>query len=172
MKSSRILLLLAILIAAVAASLWWSHRNAATGPSQITVYYTKDNGTTEVPWTVSMRPRGAGESEAQYERGRVLYAATQSITGPASDVSALRFPAGTHLLSADVTGSTAYVDLSGQVKNQTDVTSETGEFKSLVWTLTSLPGIDRVAVRVEGQQLKTLPGGHLELDEPLRRSDF
>ncbi len=36
---------------------------------------------------------------------------------------------------------------------------ETGEFKALVWTLTALPGVDRVAVRVQGRQLQTLPGG-------------
>ena len=50
--------------------------------------------------------------------------------------------------------------------------NEGGEFKALVWTLTSLPGIDAVAVTVAGKKIATLPGGSFELDEPLRRSDW
>ena len=120
-----------------------------------------------------MRPQQNGESNAEHLSNTVLYAATQAVAGPASDVAAIRFPDGTHVLSATVNDSTATVDLSKEIENQTsDVSGESGEFKALVWTLTALPGIDRVAVRVEGQKLSTLPGGHLELDEPLRRSDW
>lgn len=158
----------------VAGVSWYfaSHKRSPIGQS-ITVYYTKDDGTTEVPWTVSMRPQQPGESAPEHLRNTVLYAATQAIAGPPSSVSAVRFPPGTHVLAADVNDSTATVDLSEEVKNQTGgVLGESGEFKSLVWTLTALPGIDRVAVRVRGQTLSTLPGGHLELDEPLRRSDW
>lgn len=172
MKASRILALLALLVIAAFLSYYMRHRAPSNGGT-ITVYYTKEDGTTEVPWTVSMRPRQAGEPESEHTLNTVLYAATQAVAGPESDKPAIRFPAGTHVLRADVTGSTATVDLSPDVKNQAGgVTPESGEFKALVWTLTALPGIDRVAVRVAGQQLKTLPGGHLEIDEPLRRSDF
>lgn len=139
----------------------------------ITVYYTKTDGGSEEPWTVSMRPRAANESSAAYLRSAVLYAATQAVAGPPADVGALRFPTGTHVLSADVTGSTAQINLSGEVDHEMGgVIGESGAFKALVWTLTSLPGIDSVAVRVEGAQLATLPGGHLEIDEPLHRSDW
>jgi N-acetylmuramoyl-L-alanine amidase len=132
----------------------------------ITVFYTKDDGTTEVPWTVSIRP-GAGLQTT------LSYAATQAVIGPPAGVSAVRFPPGTRVLSSSVNDSTATVDLSNEVKNQTgDVMGESASFKSLVWTLTALPGIDAVAVRVGGQTVHTLPGGHLELDEPLRRSDW
>ena len=158
----------------VAGASWYvaTHRS---GPStdHITVYYTKDDGQTEVPWTVSMRPQQPGESGAEHAHNTVLYAATQAVAGPPSGIAAIRFPEGTHVLSASVNDSTATVDLSGEVKNQTsDVSGETGSFKALVWTLTALPGIDRVAILVQGQKLSTLPGGHLELDEPLRRSDW
>lgn len=120
-----------------------------------------------------MRPQEANESAAEHLQNAVLYAATQAVAGPPSDVQALRFPVGTHVLGASVNDSTATVDLSGEVKNQSaGVLGESGQFKSLVWTLTALPGISQVAVRVQGQTLSTLPGGHLELDEPLRRSDW
>ncbi len=158
----------------VAGVSWYiaSHRGSPVG-EHITVYYTKPDGSSEIPWTVSMRPREAGESAAEHLRNAVLYAATQAVAGPPSTVPSVRFPTGTHVVSADVNDSTATVDLSSEVKNQTGgVLDESGAFKSLVWTLTALPGIDRVAVRVQGQTLSTLPGGHLELDEPLRRSDW
>jgi spore germination protein GerM len=164
-----------IVVLAIIAGIWWywsSHRRSALG-DHVIVYYTKDDGKTEVPWTVSLRPQQPGESAAEHLHNTVLYAATQAVAGPASNVAAVRFPPGTHVLSADVNDSTALVDLSGEVKNQSaGVTGESGQFKALVWTLTALPGIERVAIRVQGQKLDTLPGGHLELDEPLRRSDW
>lgn len=158
----------------IAGISWYvaSHQSSPVG-EHITVYYTKDDGTTEVPWSVSMRPQQSGESSTEHLHNTVLYAATQAVAGPPTSVAAVRFPEGTHVLSADVNESTATVDLSGEVKNQSGgVLGESGAFKSLVWTLTALPGISQVAVRVEGQTLSTLPGGHLELDEPLHRSDW
>jgi spore germination protein GerM len=163
-----------VALAVIAAASWYAatHRHPAAA-DHIVVYYTKDDGVTEVPWTVSMRPQQPRESDAEHQKNTVLYAATQAVAGPPSDVAAIRFPSGTHVLSASVNDSTATVDLSGEVKNQTsDVTGESGAFKSLVWTLTALPGIGQVAVHIQGQTLATLPGGHLEIDEPLRRSDW
>lgn len=171
-RASRAILLL-ILLAIVAGVSWYvtSHRASPVG-ERVTIYYTKPDGGSEVPWSVSMRPQERGESAAEHLRNAVIYTATQAIAGPPSNIQAIRFPAGTHVLDASVNGSTATVDLSGEVKNQTSSYGETGEFKSLVWTLTALPGVNAVAIRVEGQQLETLPGGHLELDEPLHRSDW
>ena len=173
MRTSRAFFWIVVLLI-VAGISWYvsAHRRSPIG-DHITVYYTKTDGASEIPWTVSMRPQESGESAAEHLRNTVLYAATQAVAGPPSTVPAIRFPAGTHVLSADVNESTATVDLSGEVKNlSSGVLGESGAFKALVWTLTAIPGIDRVAVRVEGQTLSTLPGGHLELDEPLRRSDW
>lgn len=173
MRASRLFLLL-VLFAIVAGLAWYvtTHRPSAVG-ERITVYYTKLDGGSEVPWTVTMRPQQPGESAAEHLHNAVIYAATQAIAGPPSTISAIRFPAGTHVLDASVNDSTATVDLSKEVTNQSGgVLGESGQFKALVWTLTALPGIDQVAIRVEGQQIPTLPGGHLELDEPLRRSDW
>lgn len=172
MRTSRVLFWIVLLLIVAAISWHFAHPPSPVG-DHITVYYTKDDGVTEVPWSVSMRPQQRGESNAEHLSNTVLYAATQAVAGPSSDVAAIRFPDGTHVRSATVNDSTATVDLSKEVENQTsDVSGESGAFKALVWTLTALPGIDQVAVRVEGQKLSTLPGGHLELDEPLRRSDW
>ncbi|HLI95133.1 MAG TPA: GerMN domain-containing protein [Candidatus Baltobacteraceae bacterium] len=173
MRTSRAFYWIILLVIAALASWYFTTHGRSPIGDHITVYYTKVDGTTEVPWTVSMRPQLSGESVAEHLRNTVLYAATQAVAGPPGGVSAIRFPQGTHLLSAGVNDSTATVDLSQEVKNQSSgVLGESGAFKSLVWTLTALPGITQVAVRVQGQTLDTLPGGHLELDEPLRRSDW
>jgi spore germination protein GerM len=170
---SRAFFWIAVLVIAAGVSWYFTTHQRSPIGDHITVYYTKDDGTTEVPWSVSMRPQQSNESAAEHLRNTALYAATQAVAGPPGGVAAIRFPLGTHVLSAAVNDSTATVDLSQEVKNQSSgVLGESGAFKSLVWTLTALPGISQVAVRVQGQTLSTLPGGHLELDEPLRRSDW
>jgi spore germination protein GerM len=77
------------------------------------------------------------------------------------------------VLSTDIDGTTAVVDLSKEVGAHVEGSfTESGEFKALVYSLTALPGIDAVRVEVGGATLATLPGGHLELDEPLSRQSF
>lgn len=169
-------LFLVVVLIVVAGGSWWflSHRNPNTVGDTLDIYYTKAaDGTSEVSWPVSMRPMQSGETSAEHLHNSALYAAVQTIAGPPADVQAVRFPTGTRVIGVTVTGTTATVNLSGDVKNQPGGTfGENGEFKSLVFTLTAIPGIDAVAVLIDGQKLETLPGGHLELDQPLHRGDF
>lgn len=167
MKSLRALLLLALLIVAVYAGYRLATRFAEpTIGDTITVYYCKLDGETLVPWKVSLGP-------ARDPRSVAFYATVQALAGPPSGVEAIRFPSGTVARRVDVTGSTAVVDLSHDVASSGGGSfAESGEFKALVWSLTSLPGIRAVQVLVGGRKLPTLPGGHLELDEPLTRSSW
>ena len=120
-----------------------------------------------------MRPQQHGESAAEHLQNAATYAAVQAVAGPPGTVDAIRFPPGTRVRSVRVDGSTVDVDLSSGVENQSGGSfGESAEFKSLVWTLTALPGIDAVGIRIEGSRVDTLPGGHLELDKPLRRADW
>jgi len=170
-RNSRVFFLLALLIA-VAAIAWYisSHRTSA---GEVTVYYSKVDGQSEIPWTISARAQQPGESAAAYAQYLALYAASQAVAGPPSDVTAIRFPAGTQVLSVTVDGTTATVNLSPEVHHPGDgALNESGEFKALIWTMTARPGIDAVAVRVAGSKVATLNGGSFELDEPLRRSDW
>ncbi|HEY1653540.1 MAG TPA: GerMN domain-containing protein [Candidatus Tumulicola sp.] len=168
----RALVLVVLLIVAGGAWYLLSHQTRDVG-SAVTVYYTKLDGTTLGNLSVSLRPPLPGESAAEHLRNAVLYAAVQAVAGPPSDVQAIRFPLGTRVTGATVNGSTAVVDLSADVDRQAGGTfGENGEFKGLVYTVTGIPGIDALKVTVGGQTLPTLPGGHLELDQPLHRSDF
>ena len=173
MKLARIALLLVVL--AIAAFVAWQRFAPHELPvaEHLTVYYTKIDGTTLGEWTVSLRPSQAGESADEHRHNTALYAAVQAVAGPPSDIDAIRFPSGTHVLGVSVSGSTATVDLSKDVTNGVGGSfGESGEFKGLVYTVTSLPGIEAVAMTVEGHRLETLPGGHLDLGQPLRRTDW
>ncbi len=160
------MVLLVLFVVAAGAAWWYTHRSPIG--DTITVYYTKADGSTLVPWRVSLGPAR--------DRGSVaFYAATQCVAGPPPGTEAVRFPSGTRVRAVDVEGATADVDLSREVAGSTPEGSfaEGAEFKALVWTLTQPSlGITSVKVRVDGARVATLPGGHLELDGTLSRSSF
>ena len=162
------MVLIVLFVIAVAAAWWFTARmRPAPVGNAITVYYTKADGTTLVPWQLTLRENSDRLSAA-------YFAATQCVAGPPPGVDAVRFPAGTRVLSFDVQGSTADVDISKEVASSAEGGfAESAEFKALVWTLTQPRlGIGSVSVRIGGARVATLPGGHLELDEPLSRSSF
>jgi sporulation and spore germination protein len=161
------LVLVVLFVAAVAGAWWYFHQNTTAVGDAIDVYYAKADGTTLVPWRVTL-----GSAR---DRGSVaFYAATQAVAGPPLGVDAVRFPAGTYVRAVDVQGSTADVDLSKQIAASAEGGfAESAEFKALVWTLTQPAlGITSVKVRIGGARVATLPGGHLALDESLSRSSF
>ena len=162
------MVLVVLFVAAVAAAWWYTHRQATTAVGEaIDVYYAKADGTTLVPWRVSL---GSARDRASV----AFYAATQAVAGPPAGTDAVRFPAGTHVRAVDVQGSTADVDLSKEIVASAEGGfAESAEFKALVWTLTQPAlGITSVKVRIGGARVATLPGGHLALDESLSRSSF
>jgi spore germination protein GerM len=165
MRATRAAALVLLLVVAGTAS-WWFFGRHANEPDTVTVYYTKADGSTLVPWKVSLGP-------ARDRRSAAFYAAVQAVAGPPDGVDAVRFPHGTHVLSASVDGVTADVDLSSEAGAHVEGSfNESAEFKALVYTLTALPGITTVRVRLAGTRVATLPGGHFELDEPLTRQSF
>jgi spore germination protein GerM len=166
MKALRAIVLL-VLAAAIAYFLYRQVlQPKRVAADTITVYYCKTDGETLVPWKVTLGP-------ARDRKSVAFYAAAQALAGPEPGVEAIRFPAGTIARSVSVDGSTVTVDLSKDAASQPGGSfAESGEFKALVWTLTDLPGISNVRVRIAGATVATLPGGHLELDEPLARANW
>jgi spore germination protein GerM len=168
------LLVLVVLLVVVAAGTWYVLSNRASHVAEtLGVYYTKADGNSLAQMRVTMRPPEPGESAAEHLHNTARYAAVQAVAGPPSEIQAIRFPPGTQVRSASIDGSTATIDLSKQVEQQAGGTfGENGEFKALVYTMTAIRGINAVQILVEGSRLETLPGGHIELDQPLHRSDF
>ncbi|MEO7203086.1 MAG: GerMN domain-containing protein [Candidatus Tumulicola sp.] len=159
------------LIAGIAALVISRHSNQVGGV--VSVYYTKMDGTSMGTFTVSQRPAAKGESATEHLHDVALYAAVSALAGPPGGTEAIRFPPGTRVQGVTVQGSTATVDLSREITRQAGGSfGEDGEFKALVYTLTGVPGIDAVKITIDGATLPTLPGGHVELDQPLHRSDW
>lgn len=173
MRSTRLPVLLVLLVVVALASWYYRSQRVTSNAETIAVYYTKLDGTSLSDVRVSLRPPLPGESAAEHRHNAVLYAAVEAVAGPPNGIEAIRFASGTRVLGAAVNGSTATIDLSKEVAHQAGGTfGENGEFKALVYTVTGIAGIDAVQVTVAGARLETLPGGHLELDQPLHRSDF
>jgi len=160
-----------VVVALAAAAGWYFLHPRAPGGENLTVYYTKLDGTTLGSWQVSTRTAQPGEESAARLHDLATYAAVQAVAGPPPDIQAVRFPSGTRVLDVAVNGPTAVVDLHMGPSDGGSF-QETGEFKGLVYTLTGIPSINAVQITIEGRTVETLPGGHLELDEPLRRSDW
>ncbi|MBV9719976.1 MAG: GerMN domain-containing protein [Candidatus Eremiobacteraeota bacterium] len=173
MRTPRLPILVALLVI-VAAVYWYYHSQRATNNGEtIAVYYTKLDGNSLGEVRVSLRPRQAGESAPEHLRNAALYAAVEAVAGPPNDIKAIRFPPGTRVRNVAIDGSTASVDLSKEVESQAGGSfGENGVFKGLVYTVTGIHGIDAVQITIDDHRLETLPGGHLELDQPLRRSDW
>jgi spore germination protein GerM len=165
MRTTRAGALVLLLVVAATAS-WWFFGRHSNEPGAVTVYYSKADGSALVPWHVSLGPARDPNSVA-------FYAAVQAVAGPPDGIDAVRFPRGTHVVSATVDGSTVNVNLSKEAGAGVEGSfNESAEFKALVYSLTALPGVTAVRVRIAGERVATLPGGHLELDEPLTRQSF
>ena len=168
MRQLRVVVLLAIVavVAFVAYRAFAPTPPAAAGA--VTVSYAKTDGLTLGRWTVTLGPARDRASVA-------FYAAVQCVAGPPASVEAIRFPTGTRVDHVTLDGGAATVDLGGSVAGDHHDGSafvESAEFKALVWTLTDLPGVSSVRVLINGNRVATLPGGHLELDQPLSRSNW
>ncbi len=172
-RTRTLAVVIVAILAAVAGWMLLRPHQPSSPAGHLTIYYAKLDGNALGSWTVSLRPQQPGQSDAEYLHDRALYAAVQAIAGPPSDVQAIRFPTGTHVINVNVNGSIATVDLSSEVAAQNGGSfGENGEFKELVYTLTGVAPIDAVQITIAGHKVETLPGGHLELDAPLRRSDW
>jgi germination protein M len=134
---------------------------------KVTIYFCRPGTDTLVPMHYSVNGDLAGPALEQY-------ALNQLLAGPGTAQNAVVvFPAGTRASLTHV-GNRAQVDLRGPIARagHTGTSDEIALFKSLVYTLTELPGIAEVQVLVDGRKTAALPGGHFELDEPLNRDTF
>lgn len=172
MMSGRLLRAMAI-CTALALLPGCGHRGQSTGGQshpvqhQITVYYCKAGSDSLVAMHFTAANGLAGTSLAQY-------VVSQLIAGPSEPSTALLvFPPDTRAVAIQHDDAVD-VDLTGTITKHYagGAGDEAGLFKSLTFTLTELPGVKSVQVSLNGHIEAALPGGHLELDEPLTRETF
>ncbi len=92
------------------------------------------------------------------------------IAGPKDPHLNRALPADTRILSVQEEGNVVYVNLSREIRSVYGSAGETMAVRSLVYSLTDLPGTDRVQILIEGEQAESL-SGHMALDEPHERGD-
>ena len=143
------------------------HGQVPPAGRQITVYYSKAGSDSLVAVHYSAGGDLNGSALAQY-------VASQLVAGP-PDASAtlIVFPPDTRV-HAIQNGATVDLDFTGSITKHFagGAGDEAGLFKSLTYTMTELPGVTAVQISLNGQVEAALPGGHLELDEPLTRETF
>jgi germination protein M len=146
---------LILILAVVAVWPWlrialWSHQ-------EIALYFSKPQGLY------------LGSEKRRFtERTPVAYQVTAAlIGGPQSDKLTNSIPKGTKLLSLRLLRDVAYVDLSEEFStNIVDKRQEVLALYSIVNTLTSLPGVERVQILIAGRRRDTLHG-NISIRNPL-----
>lgn len=82
-------------------------------------------------------------------------------------------PQGTRLLSAQVRGTTAYLNFSEAfMYNSYGIEGYAGQLKQVVWTATAFPTVQDVQILVEGQRRDFLGGEGVYIGQPLSRNSF
>ena len=155
------------LVIALMTAAGCTHRIQPTPTPHVTVYFCKAGTDTLVPFPFSV---DQGLQGAKLESALV----GQLLSGPAVPTSTVvLFPAAT-AATVDVDGDLATVNFTGGMAKpyHGGGTDEVGMFKALTYTITSVAGVKRVQVLIDGQKLPTLHGGSFEIDEPLTRETF
>jgi len=81
-------------------------------------------------------------------------------------------PQNTHLLSATIRGTTAYVNFNENfLFNTYGVEGYIAQLKQIVWTVTEFPNINDVQILIEGQRRDYLAEG-IYIGAPIRRESF
>jgi spore germination protein GerM len=82
-------------------------------------------------------------------------------------------PAGTKLLSAQVRGSTAFLNFNEAfMYNRYGIEGYAGQLKQVVYTATSFPTVQDVQILIEGEKHDYLGGEGVFIGKPLSRNSF
>ncbi|MBU0955434.1 MAG: GerMN domain-containing protein [Spirochaetes bacterium] len=82
-------------------------------------------------------------------------------------------PAGTRLISAQVRGSTAYLNFSEEfMYNRYGIEGYAGQLKQIIFTATEFPTVKDVFFHIEGQTREYLGGEGVYIGKPLSRTSF
>lgn len=99
------------------------------------------------------------------------------LAGPDADELSRGFislvPAGTKLLSAQVRGSTAYLNFNEAfMYNRYGIEGYAGQLKQVVYTTTTFPNVKDVQILIEGKKVDYLGGDGVYIGKPLSRASF
>lgn len=142
--------LVTILLFCILVSITSCGVNKTNKPVKLNLYYNnKDNS------KIITEQR---EVEITEDKSVAQVAMEELLKGPSNPELISNIPKNTKLLNIDIKDETAVVNLSNHFKNFPDSTAERFAIISIVNTLTGLPGIDKVRILIEGENLTALSG--------------
>ena len=131
------------------------------GQTQITLFFADDQAMYVLPEDRMASAEG---------KGPIRLAIEELIKGPQAVYLRPTLPPQTRLLGADISGVTAVVNFSKefQTNHPGGSAGETMTIQSIVNTLTTINGVERVQFMVEGRRIESL-AGHYDLTAPMER---
>ena len=119
---------------------------------------------------------GVGEARTAATSGVVGEALRALLAGPTDFEREIGFttaiPPGTELRGVDLDGDTARVDLSAAFTSGGGSASMQARVAQVVHTATQVDGVERVRFLVEGEEVESIGGEGVMVDEPLGRDAF
>lgn len=172
--SRRLLVFLILLLAVVVGGIW-ALRKYEGGLELRPPTTSERRGVAQVYFacTRHSQPRMAAVMRRVPAGQRGAEAALREMTiGKVPRRCSRPLPAGTRVLGVHVSRGVATADFSGEFVSRFlgGADNEGVVVYSVVNTLTSLSGIDRVRILVEGKPIESI-GGHLDVSGPLRADD-
>ncbi len=139
---------------------------APDGLRALSVYFSDANAERAVPVTRYL------DSDSGLARGAVLalLAGPGAAEGTRGLTSAV--PPGSRLLGITVHDSSATVDLARSFESGGGSTAVRMRLAQLVYTLTRVPGVRSVRLRLEGRPVEVFSAEGLDISQPLTRADF
>ncbi|GAA0726203.1 GerMN domain-containing protein [Clostridium malenominatum] len=80
-------------------------------------------------------------------------------------------PRETRLISFSINEKIAYVNLSKEAITKMSSSKEEASLRSIIWSLTTIPSIEKVKILVDNNDAITL-GGNYDISKPLGRGDI
>jgi germination protein M len=124
----------------------------------VVVYFATPDGKNLVPVTLSIKPT----SEA------AKIAVEKLLAGPENDFSLPTIPEGTKLKDLYLQDSTAYVDLTEEILNIPEESSEQ-TIDALVFTLAEFPAVEDVQILINGQVYQKI--GAVDISKPIKKPE-
>ena len=158
---------MAAMVAFSASIAGCARRGQVTPPNTVAVYFCKAGTETLVPVRYSL-------DDSLSPSQRAGFVVNQLLAGPSGDPGAVvLFPPGTRA-TVSLKNKVATVDLRGPLASASPggASDEVALFKALTFSLTELSEVEKVQVLLNGRKRASLPGGHMEIDEPMTRETF
>lgn len=150
--------------------------SSTTGPTETEPPTTAPAVTPVSVYLIHGETLRVGHAREAVGLGVAAAAVEALLEGPSADDEALglstAIPERTELLGLNIVDDLATVDLSGEFEGGGGTQSMNARLAQVVYTVTQFPSVRSVAFRIDGEEVTSIGGEGILIDEPLTRADF